>query len=79
MRKFYAIPTQVKFRDPYFEMDNPDSPEGEKGKFIGGIAFGEYVIDATDGWIFRLDSYDFEALEFEELDWIDISEEILGN
>lgn len=77
MKKSYPIPTQVRFRDPYFKMNYPDAPADKKGEFVGGIAFGEYVIDASDGWFYRLDSFNFEELEFEELTWQDITTAII--
>ena len=54
---------QVKFR-----------PIGEE-KFLGGIMIdGSYIICGCCGGIFKID----EIAEWEKLEWITISDEILG-
>ena len=64
MTKFFEKPTQVKFLD----RDN--------NKWVGGIAYHDEIICGCCGGIFEIDEFaDHEIVTY---DWINISEEIIG-
>lgn len=67
--KYFDRPTQVKFVDP-FETEQT----GEK-RWLGGIAYGAEVICGECGSIIELD----EIEDLEVLEWVSISDEILGD
>ena len=67
MKKWFDEPTQVKF------LENEDI-RGDRDTSLGGIAFHDFVICGECGATVELD--DIESIE--ELPWISISEEILG-
>ena len=78
MKQYYVIPTQVIFRDPYFEMDHPDHLEDEKGEFIGGIAYCNFIIEGEMGEALPIYAFDWEKLELREVrEWGSISQEII--
>lgn len=64
MKKFYNAPTQVRFIKSVDVVDEP--------RWIGGIAFQNYIICGECGGIVSLE--DVENIE--ELPWCDISDEI---
>lgn len=63
MKSFYDVPTQVKFFSP------------EDNEIIAGIAYQNVVICGCCGGIFELD----EVQIIEDLSWISLTDEILGN
>ena len=86
MKHYYEKPTQVKFRDPDYELMNEETEEDRP--WIAGIADGEYVICGCCGALIELadlfevaegddDNEPFD-LQFEELPWTDINEVIIG-
>lgn len=85
MKHYYEIPTQVKYRDPYYELMNEENEEDRP--WIVGIAYESYVICGCCGGIIELkDLFDVAEgddenepfdLQFEELPWIDIKDAIL--
>lgn len=86
MKHYYEKPTQVKFRDPNYELMNEETEEDRP--WIAGIADGEYVICGCCGALIELadlfevaegddDNEPFD-LQFEELPWTDINEVIIG-
>lgn len=86
MKHYYEQPTQVKFRDPNYELMNEETEEDRP--WIAGIADGEYVICGCCGALIELadlfevaegddDNEPFD-LQFEELPWTDINEVIIG-
>lgn len=86
MKHYYEQPTQVKFRDPNYELMNEETEKDRP--WIGGIAYGEYVICGCCGALIELadlfevaegdnDNEPFD-LQFEELPWTDINEVIIG-
>ena len=64
MKKFYEVPTQVKF------LEIADEP-----RWFGGIAFEDKVICGECGGVVELD----DIVDIIELPWVSISEEILGD
>ena len=66
MKKFYEVPTQVKFIESADVVDEPH--------WIGGIAYQDYVICGECGGIIDLE--DLAAIV--EFPWVDISNEIIG-
>ena len=74
MRKYYEIPTQVKFYDINEE------------QWIGGIAYEDYIICGCCGGKIEISDLLIEAEEIDmkpdmliqELPWIDIDEAIRG-
>ena len=86
MKHYYEKPTQVKYRDPDYELMNEETEEDRP--WIAGIADGEYVICGCCGALIELadlfevaegddDNEPFD-LQFEELPWTDINEVIIG-
>ena len=65
-KKFYDVPTQVKFKESIEVVDDPC--------WLGGIAYEDYIICGCCGGIIQLEDVD----EIKELNWIPISEEIMG-
>ena len=70
--KFYAEPTQVKFWNPW------------ASKWEGGICYEEDLISGASGAVYTqtlLASLAPESMEevIKELEWIPLSEEILGD
>lgn len=64
MKRYYDIPTQVKFYD------------SENNEWIGGIAYRDEIICGECGSIFELD--EFEVDEVVEMDcWVDINAKIM--
>lgn len=64
MKKFYEVPTQVKFIENENVVDEP--------RWIGGIAFENKVICGECGGIISLE----DIADIVELPWADISEAI---
>lgn len=80
---YFDEPTQVSFRDPYYELVTGETFDDIPT--IVGIAYCGEVICGCCGGIFHLqelfdtaDENDF-PMSFTVLPWISISEEILGN
>lgn len=78
MKKF-NVPTQCLFVDPY-------SDGKEKPSFLSGIAFGDQVICACCGGVFEIDDleevaseYGMEQAIFPYHEWIDLTDEIIGD
>ena len=67
MKKFYDVPTQVKF------IENPDIISDPR--WIGGIAYQDYVICGECGGIIDLE----DIADIVEYPWCDISYEIMGD
>ena len=67
MKKFYDVPTQVKFIETADVVDDPH--------WIGGIAYQDYVICGECGGIVDLEDIE----DIEEFPWCDISDEIIGD
>ena len=67
MKKFYEVPTQVKFLESEDVVDEP--------RWLGGIAFEDTVICGECGGVVELD----DIADIVELPWVSISEEILGD
>ena len=67
MKKFYEVPTQVKFIESADVVDDP--------RWIGGIAYQDYVICGECGGIIELE----DIAEIIELPWVDITYDIVGN
>lgn len=67
MKKFYEVPTQVKFLEREDVVNEPH--------WCGGIAFENKVICGECGSIVELD----DIADIVELPWVNISEEILGD
>ena len=86
MKHYYEQPTQVRFRDPNYELMNKETEEDRP--WISGIAYGEYVICGCCGGLIELaDLFEVAAgdddnepfdLQFEELPWTDIKDGIIG-
>ena len=64
MKKFYEVPTQVKFIESKNVVDEP--------RWLGGIAFGNKVICGECGSVIDLE----DIVDIIELSWADISEAI---
>ena len=67
MKKFYEVPTQVKFLESENVVNEP--------RWLGGIAFENKVICGECGGIVELN----DIADIVELSWVNISEEILGD
>ena len=67
MKKFYDVPTQVKF------IENPDIVSDPR--WIGGIAYQDYVICGECGCIIELE----DIVNIIELPWVDITDGIGGD
>lgn len=67
MKKFYDVPTQVKF------IENPDIVSDPR--WIGGIAYQDYVICGECGGIIELE----DIADIVELPWVDITDGIVGD
>lgn len=67
MKKFYEVPTQVKFIENADIVDDPH--------WIGGIAYQDYVICGECGGIIDLE----DLADIIELPWVDITYEIIGD
>ena len=67
MKKFYDVPTQVKFIEITDAADNPH--------WIGGIAYQDYVICGECGGIIELE----DIADIVELPWVDITDGIIGD
>lgn len=63
MGKFYDVPTQVRFFDP------------ETSRIEAGIAYRDVIICGCCGGTFEIN----EVQNIEELPWISLKDEILGN
>lgn len=78
MKSWYNEATQVKFLDPdwepyedYTEQDRP---------MLSGICIHDMFICGCCGYTVNLSYYaDLDLKEFEELEWIDLCEEIIGD
>ena len=82
MRDYYETPVMVKFLDPnYFEDGVAENADGEE-YWLGGIAYKDEIICGCCGGIFDvndlMEEYGAEMLKFEELPWINIVNEIIG-
>ena len=66
MKKFYDAPTQVKF------IESPDAVDYPR--WIGGIAYQDYVICGECGGIIELE----DIADIVELPWVDITVDIVG-
>ena len=80
MRDYYEEPTMVKFLDPnYFKDGVAENVDGEE-YWLGGIAYKDEIICGGTFEIKELmEEYSAEALKFEELSWINIVNEIIGD
>ena len=67
MKKFYDVPTQVKFIETTDVVDDPH--------WIGGIAYQDYVICGECGGIVDLE----DIADIVELPWVDITDGIVGD
>ena len=67
MKKFYEVPTQVKFIENADIVDDPH--------WIGGIAYQDYVICGECGGIVDLE----DIADIVEYPWVDISDGIVGD
>ena len=67
MKKFYEVPTQVKFLESTDVAVEPC--------WVGGIAFEDKVICGECGSVVEMD----DIADIVELPWVSISEEILGD
>ena len=67
MKNFYEVPTQVKFIENADVVDDP--------RWIGGIAYQDYVICGECGGIIELE----DIAEIIELPWVDITYDIIGD
>lgn len=67
MKKFYDAPTQVKFIETTDATDDP--------RWIGGIAYQDYVICGECGGIIELE----DISDIIELPWVDITDGIGGD
>ena len=67
MKKFYDVPTQVKFIETPDAVDYP--------RWIGGIASQDYVICGECGGIIELE----DIADIVELPWVDITDGIGGD
>lgn len=67
MKKFYEVPTQVKFIESADVVDEPH--------WIGGIAYQDYVICGECGGIIDLEDLE----DIIELPWVNITDEIVGD
>lgn len=65
-KSWYGKPTQVHFHDEGMAED----------EWCGGIAYHDYIICGCCGSIIELDNEDVQILE--ELPWINVSHEIIG-
>lgn len=85
MKRYYETPTQIKYRDPEYELMNEENEEDRP--WIAGIAYESYIICGCCGGVIELKEL-FDAaegddenepfdLQFEELCWIDIKDAIL--
>lgn len=85
MRDFYDEPTMVKFLDPNYFEDGANYDYREEGEeyWLGGIAYQDCIICGCCGGTFAIDElkedYGEEMLKFEELPWINIVNEIIGD
>ena len=68
MKKYYDKPTQVCFQDL----------SGEDHRILGGIAYQDKIICGECGEILCIENYTDEELIIQDLCWVSISEEILG-
>lgn len=83
MRDYYEKPTMVKFLNPnYFEDGVVENADGEE-YWLGGIAYKDEIICGCCGGAFEIKGlmkgYGAETLKFEELLWINIVNEIIGD
>ena len=69
MKKFYDVPTQVKF-------ENPDATDG----WSYGIAYGDCIICGCCGGVFPIEELNEDgiAIESYEAHWKDITKAIKG-
>ena len=67
MKKFYEVPTQVKFIESADVVDEP--------YWNSGIAYQDYVICGECGGIVDLE----DIAEIIELPWVDITDGIIGD
>lgn len=80
MKHFYEIPVMVRFRDPQWESgigeDENDRP------WIGGIGYHDIIICGCCGAALDIEELFDDAaeagidLQYDELPWIDINDEI---
>ena len=87
MKHYYEMPTMVKFLDPYYELMAGETEEDRP--WLAGIAFTGYVICGCCGALIELSElFEFAAgdeenesfdLQFEEMSWISIKDEIIGD
>ena len=83
MKHYYEKPTQVKFRDPNYELMNEETEEDRP--WIAGIADGEYVICGCCGALIELadlfevaegDEYGAEVIEYRAIQAKSFSEAV---
>ena len=83
MNKFwFEVPTQVKFYDPY---ESEDENAAILTNFTGGIAFEDKIICGCCGGVISIDEL-YEGADEDKftgeviipMEWIDISETIIG-
>lgn len=87
MKHYYEMPTMVKFLDPYYELMAGETEEDRP--WLAGIAFTGYVICGCCGALIELSElFEFAIgdkenepfdLQFEEMSWINIKDEIIGD
>lgn len=87
MKHYYEMPTMVKFLDPYYKLMAGETEEDRP--WLAGIAFTGYVICGCCGALIELSElFEFAAgdeenesfdLQFEEMSWISIKDEIIGD
>lgn len=65
INKYFNEPTQVRFKDDF----------EEEPRWIGGIAYRDEVICMECGSTVDLE----DVVEIEELPWISLSEEVMGD
>lgn len=70
MKAYFDIPTQVKWKNPDFDETNESDSE-----YFGGIAYKDEIICACCGGTIPVSEVD-EIIEF---DWINLSDEIIGD
>lgn len=70
MKAYFDIPTQVKWKNPDFDETNESDTE-----YFGGIAYKDEIICVCCGGTIPISEVD-EIIEF---DWINLSDEIIGD
>ena len=67
----FERPTQIKVRTPF--------DEGEGFDIFGAVAYLDSVICMCCGTQFDIEELADDGSEYEVLEWIDLSEEVLGD